>query len=139
VSTQDVLVPGWPTPKGYSNGRIGTGRVLEVGGQIGWTTEMQFPARDTAEARFVAQFAQTLDNVISVVRAAGGDVTDIATMTAYVTDMAVYRSARKELAAVWRERLGKHFPAMALVAVTALFEPEAVVEIQAVAYVGDFP
>jgi enamine deaminase RidA (YjgF/YER057c/UK114 family) len=137
VSTEDVLVPGWPTPKGYSNGRIGSGRVLEVGGQIGWDTEMQFPAAETAEQRFVAQFAQTLDNVIAVVRAAGGELTDIASMTAYVTDMAIYRSARKELAAVWRARLGKHFPAMALVAVSALFEPEAVVEIQAVAYLGE--
>ncbi|MDB4963892.1 MAG: endoribonuclease [Myxococcales bacterium] len=139
MSTEDVLVPGWPTPRGYSNGRIGKGRVLEVGGQIGWTPEMKFPVRETAEDRFVAQFAQTLDNVIAVVRAAGGEVADIASMTAYVTDMAIYRSARKELAAVWRERLGKHFPAMALVAVSALFEPEAVIEIQAVAYLGDSP
>lgn len=136
MSTEDVSVPGWPAPKGYSNGRIGIGRPLHVGGQIGWNSAGAFPAGETAEARFVAQFAQTLENVIAVVRAAGGAVEDIAEMTAYVVDMPTYRGARKALAAVWRERLGKHFPAMALVAVTALFEPEALVEIQAVAFVG---
>ncbi len=132
-----MIVPGWPAPKGYSNGRIGNGRVLEVGGQIGWNTDGKFPTRSSGDETFVAQFAQTLDNVLAVVAAAGGAVTDIASMTAYVTDMPAYRRTRKELAAVWRERLGKHFPAMALVAVTELFEPAALVEIQAVAYIGE--
>lgn len=130
MSTQDVIVPGWPTPKGYSNGRIGTGKLLHVGGQIGWD------ATGTFADGFVAQFAQTLDNVIAVVAAAGGTVVDIADMTVFVVDMPAYRNARKELAAVWRERLGKHYPAMALVAVKELFEPAALVEIQAVAFVG---
>lgn len=129
MSTQDVIVPDWPAPRGYSNGRIGTGRVVHVGGQIGWDASGVF-----AEG-FVAQFALTLDNVISVVKAAGGTVNDIADMTVFVTDMSSYRSARKELAAVWRERLGRHYPAMALVAVTELFESSALVEIQAVAFV----
>jgi len=139
VSADDVVVPGWPAPKGYSNGRIGIGRVLHVGGQIGWNTDGKFPTRPSGDETFVAQFAQTLDNVIAVVTAAGGVVTEIAAMTAYVTDMPAYRRSRKELAAVWRERLGKHFPAMALVAVTELFEPAALVEIEAVAYIGDKP
>lgn len=139
MSTEDVLVPGWPAPKGYSNGRVGTGRVLHVGGQIGWDTNGKFAQGEPDTDRFVAQFAQTLDNVIAVVKAAGGAVEDIADMTVFVTDMDRYRSARKELGAVWRERLGKHYPAMALVAVTALFEREALVEIQAVAYIGDAP
>ncbi len=106
------------------------GRVVHVGGQIGWDVAGVF-----AEG-FVAQFALTLDNVIAVVKAAGGKVEDIADMTVFVVDMPSYRSARKELAAVWRERLGKHYPAMALVAVKELFEPSALVEIQAVAFVG---
>lgn len=137
MSTQDVIVPAWPAPKGYSNGRIGTGRVLHVGGQIGWDTEGKFPERGLFDANFTAQFAQTLDNVIAVVKAAGGAVEDIAEMTVFVVDMPMYRKARKELAAVWRERLGKHYPAMALVAVKELFEPDALVEIQAVAFLGD--
>ena len=131
MSTTDVIVPGWPTPKGYSNGRVGTGRALHVGGQIGWDAEGTFAMG------FVAQFAQALDNVIAVVKAAGGTTLDLAEMTVFVTDMQSYRDTRKELGAVWRERLGKHFPAMALVAVPALFEPAALVEIQAVAYLGE--
>lgn len=131
-------MPGWPAPRGYSNGRLGRGRVLEIGGQIGWTPDGRFPDVPVEE-RFVAQFAQTLDNVLAVVRAAGGDAPDLASMTVFVTDMASYRAARKPLAAAWRERLGTHYPAMALVAVRELFEPEAVVEIQAVAYIGDAP
>jgi len=137
VSADDVLVPGWPPPKGYSNGRIGTGRVLHVGGQIGWDAEGKFPERTLFDAKFVAQFAQTLDNVLAVVKAAGGAIEDIAEMTVFVVDMPMYRKARKELAAVWRERLGKYYPAMALVAVKELFEPDALIEIQAVAYLGE--
>jgi len=139
VSAEDVVVPGWPAPKGYSNGRIGTGRVLHIGGQIGWDTEGKFPERGSFEGKFPAQFAQTLDNVIAVVKAAGGEVTDLAAMTVFVVDMPVYRRSRKELSAIWRERLGKHYPAMALVAVAELFEPEALVEIEAVAYIGVSP
>jgi enamine deaminase RidA (YjgF/YER057c/UK114 family) len=136
VSADDVIVPGWPPPRGYSNGRIGTGRVLHIGGQIGWDTEGTFPQRETADAKYLAQFAQTLDNVLAVVTAAGGQVTDLAAMTVFVVDMPLYRRSRTELAAIWKERLGKHYPAMALVAVTELFEPEALVEIEAVAYIG---
>lgn len=139
MSAEDVVVPGWPAPKGYSNGRIGTGRVLHIGGQIGWNTEGKFPERGVFEGKFPAQFAQTLDNVIAVVKAAGGEVTDLAAMTVFVIDMPVYRRSRKELSAIWRERLGKHYPAMALVAVAELFEPEALVEIEAVAYIGVSP
>ncbi|MBA3459920.1 MAG: RidA family protein [Deltaproteobacteria bacterium] len=143
MSAQDVIVPGWPTPKGYSNGRVGKGQAVHVGGQIGWDANGKFaqvdPRNHERVGWFVAQFAQTLDNVIAVVAAAGGAVEDIADMTVYVTDMDMYRSSRKELGAVWRERLGKHYPAMALVAVTALFEREALVEIQAVAYIGESP
>ena len=131
MSAKDVIVPDWPPPKGYSNGRIGTGRALQIGGQIGWD------ASGTFATGFVAQFAQALDNVIAVVKAAGGTVEDLADMTVYVTDMQAYRDTRKELGAVWKERLGRHYPAMALVAVTALFEPAALVEIQAVAYIGE--
>lgn len=125
-------MPGWPQPKGYSNGRTGTGVPLHTGGQIGWDTEGRFP-----EGGLVPQFGKTLENIVAVVAAAGGTPADIATMTVYVTDIAAYRSSQKELGAVWRQHMGKHFPAMALVAVAALVEREAVVEMQAVAYVGE--
>lgn len=139
MSAEDVVVPGWLAPKGYSNGRIGTGRVLHIGGQIGWNAEAKFPDHAEVDAKFAAQFAQTLDNVIAVVKAAGGEVTDLAAMTVFVVGMPLYRRSRKELSAIWRDRLGKHYPAMALVAVTELFEPEALVEIEAVAYIGVSP
>lgn len=129
MSTEAVVVESWPAPRGYSNGRTGRGVALHVAGQVGWTPDGRFVARD-----LVGQFAQALSNVLAVVHAANGAATDIAEMTVYVTDIAAYRSSLKLLGPIWRERMQSHFPAMALVAVTALVEPEALVEIQAVAY-----
>jgi enamine deaminase RidA (YjgF/YER057c/UK114 family) len=129
MSSEGVVVENWPAPKGYSNGRIGRGPALHVAGQVGWTPQGVFEAKD-----LVAQFAVALSNVIAVVHAANGKVTDIAEMTVYVTDIVAYRAARKELGPIWRERMQSHFPAMALVGVSALVEPDALVEIQAVAY-----
>jgi enamine deaminase RidA (YjgF/YER057c/UK114 family) len=129
MSTEDVVVAEWPKPKGYSNGRIGKGRVLHVAGQIGWNEQGVFVAKD-----LVGQFAQTLANIVAVVKAAGGTASDIAEMTCYVTDIAAYRAAQKDLGPVWKQHMGRHYPAMALVGVAALVELEAVIEIQAVAY-----
>jgi enamine deaminase RidA (YjgF/YER057c/UK114 family) len=134
MSSEEIRVPGWPAPRGYANGRTGRGRAVHIAGQIGWDERGALVGSELAP-----QFARALDNVLAVVRAAGGAAEDIATMTVYVTDIAAYRAAGKELGAAWRARLGKHFPAMALVAVSALVEPGAVVEIQATAYVGDAP
>lgn len=131
MSTDDVILPG-PRPKGYSNGRIGKGRVLHIAGQVGWNAEMKFE-----HTELLPQFAQALDNVIAVVKAAKGEATDIAEMTVYVLDMDDYRAARAGLGPVWKERFGRHYPAMALVEVSALLEPEALVEVQAVAYVEE--
>ena len=128
MSTHLVIDPNAPPPRGYADGRIGKGPVLHIAGQIGWKNGV-FEAKD-----LVGQFAQALDNIIAVLGAAHSHVEDIAEMTIYVTDIATYRSARRQLGPIWRERLGTHFPAMALVAVSALVELEAVVEIQAVAY-----
>lgn len=146
MTVPEVAVPRWPAPKGYANGRVGGGRTLHVGGQIGWSMQAGDGAAaggGAAGARFpaglVAQFGQALDNVLAVVRAAGGAAEDIASMTVYVTSIEDYRAAQRALGPVWRERMGRHYPAMALVAVTALVEPEAVVEIQAVAHLGDAP
>ena len=127
MSSELVTLPG-PVPRGYADGRIGRGPVLHVAGQVGWK-DGRFEAKDLP-----GQFAQALDNVLAVLAAAHAHVEDLAEMTIYVTDIAAYRAARKELGPVWRARMGSHFPAMALVAVSALVEPEAVVEIQAVAY-----
>ena len=115
-------------PKGYSNGVVTTGRTLHVAGQVGWEADHTFASDDFAD-----QFARALDNVIDVVKAAGGRATDLARMTIYVTSVDEYRGAVKRLGPIWRERLGKHYPAMALVGVAALVEPGAKLEIEAVA------
>jgi enamine deaminase RidA (YjgF/YER057c/UK114 family) len=95
---------------------------------VGWNTQGVFESDD-----LIQQFAQTLDNVLSVVEAAGGRATDIVKMTIYVTDMATYRQRASELGPLWKERLGRHYPAMALVRVVELVETQALVEIEAVA------
>jgi enamine deaminase RidA (YjgF/YER057c/UK114 family) len=134
MTTELVMFDHGPAPKGYANGRIGRGPALHIAGQIGWTLQGKFEAKD-----LVGQFAQALDNVMAVLAVAHGHADDIAEMTIYVTDIELYRQARKQIGPIWKARMGNHYPAMALVAVSALVEPEAVVEIQAVAYLEHPP
>lgn len=124
-----VLQPAeWPRPRGYANGVEASGRIVFVAGQVGWDAEGRFPGRD-----LVAQTRQALSNVLRVLHEAGLGPEHVVRMTWYVTDIEAYRRAQKPLGEVWRELMGRHFPAMTLVAVTALAEPEAVVEIEATA------
>jgi len=123
-----VSPEGFPPAKGYANGVVTTGALLHVGGQIGWHGDGSFASDELTD-----QFGVALDNVISVVRAAGAEPSDIARMTIYVTDLEAYRGAQKPLGAVWRARMGRHYPAMALLGVAGLVEPRAKVEIEAVA------
>jgi enamine deaminase RidA (YjgF/YER057c/UK114 family) len=126
--TLTALQPeGWPSPRGYSNGMMGTGRIVLVGGMVGWDAEGRFPAG------LVAQTRQALANILAVLKAAGGGPEHIGRLTWYVVDMAEYRASLKELGPVYREVMGRHFPAMALVQVAALVEPDARVEIEATA------
>lgn len=127
--TRRILQPaGWPRPKGYANGIEASGRLVFVAGQIGWDAEGRFPGPD-----LVAQARQALRNVLAVLSEAGLGPEHIVRMTWYVTDIEAYRRAQKPLGEVWREVMGRHFPAMTLVAVSALVEPDAVVEIEATA------
>lgn len=123
--------PGWPAPRGYSNGVVGAGRVVLVGGQIGWDEAGRF-APD-----FVGQVRQALANILAVVKEAGGGPEHVGRLTWYVTDMAEYRSSLAELGPAYRAVMGRHFPAMALVQVVALVEPEAKVEIEATAIIPE--
>lgn len=109
---------------GFSHGIIAPagGRILFVAGQTA-----------PAAGDFVAQFGSALERALAVVREAGGRPENVARMTVYVTDMAIYRADRPRLAAVWRASMGQHYPAMALVEVRSLFDPNAVVEIEATA------
>lgn len=120
------LVP----PRGYSHGMKGRGEVLFVAGQVGWDGQGRMVSSD-----FVAQFAQALDNVLAVVAAAGGGPTSIARLVLYVTDKREYLARRREVGEEYRRRMGRHFPAMALVEVRGLLEDDARVEIEASALV----
>lgn len=132
MTKRNIEVPGWAKPKGYENGVAKRGEVLAIAGQIGWNAEQVFETDD-----LIAQFGKALENVVAVVRAAGGTPDDLTSMTVFVTDIEGYRARTKELGPVWREKMGRVFPAMALVGVTALVEPRAKVEIVATAVLGD--
>lgn len=121
----------WAPARGYSNGALVCGPTLYVAGQIGWNAKQEFETDDLGE-----QFAQALDNVLAVVRAAGGAPSDVAKMTIYVTDLDAYRASTRAIGGAWRARFGKHFPAMALVAVSGLLEPRAKVEIETIAAIA---
>lgn len=122
-----VQPPNWPRPRGYANGVVAQGRAVFVAGQIGWNE------REEMQSGFVAQFRQALDNVVAVVRAAGGRPEDIVRLTVYVTDLDAYRGGLREIGSAWRSIFGKHYPAMALVGVAGLVHPEALVEISGTA------
>ena len=122
-------------PRGYNNGvLIDGGRLLFIAGQIAWDGQQHIVSDDFSE-----QFAQALANVITVVRAAGGQPANIVQMRVYVTDKQAYTSNLKQVGAVYRELMGRHYPAMALVEVTALVEDLAKVEIEAVACLSAEP
>jgi enamine deaminase RidA (YjgF/YER057c/UK114 family) len=131
AATQRAILPeGWPTPRGYANGMVAEGHVLVTGGLVGWDATGVFAQG------FLPQLRQTLINIKAVVEAGGGQVEDIVRLTWYVTDIATYRASLKEMGPVYREVLGRHFPAMAVVQVVALVEPQALIEIEATAVVG---
>jgi enamine deaminase RidA (YjgF/YER057c/UK114 family) len=125
--------PGWAQPKGYVNGMAATGRLVFVAGQIGWNPETcQFETDDFAE-----QTAQALRNVVAVLTAAGAEPRHLTRMTWYITDKAAYLGSLREIGRAWRDMLGKHYPAMAVVVVSALIEDRAKVEIEATAVVPE--
>jgi enamine deaminase RidA (YjgF/YER057c/UK114 family) len=130
----DVLLPeGWAKPSGYANGIAAQGRLVFVAGQIGWNPETgQFETDD-----FAAQTAQALRNVAAVLAAAGAGPGHVARMTWYVTDKAAYLASLREIGRAWREVMGRHYPAMAVVVVSALIEDRARVEIEATAVVPE--
>jgi enamine deaminase RidA (YjgF/YER057c/UK114 family) len=126
-----VLLPeGWPRPRGYSNGVEASGRMVFVAGQIGWDTGGRFPEG------FAAQFRQTIDNTLAVLAEAGAGPEHIVRMTWYVVDKAEYLAALREIGAVWRERIGPHYPAMAVIEVKGLIEDAARIEIETTAVIG---
>ena len=124
--------PGWPRPKGYSNGMAARGRVIVTAGVVGWNEEERFPSDRLAD-----QFAQALRNILDILACDGAGPRNIARLTCYVTSIDEYLASAKDIGAAWREIMGKHYPAMALVEVVRLVEREAKVEIEATAVVPE--
>jgi enamine deaminase RidA (YjgF/YER057c/UK114 family) len=126
-----VLLPaGWPRPKGYSNGVAATGRQVFIAGMIGWDADSVFHSDD-----FVAQTRQALQNIVDVLRVAGGKPEHIVRVTWYVTDKREYLAAGREVGLVYREIIGSYNAAMSAVEVKALMEDRAKVEIEATAVI----
>ena len=129
---KDLCPPGWPRPKGYSNAMAARGRIIVTAGVVGWNERQGFVDKTLA-----GQFAQTLRNILAILACDGADASRIVRLTCYVTSIDEYLQSAKEIGAVWREIMGRHYPAMALVEVVRLVEREAKVEIEATAVVPE--
>ena len=130
MSIRLIQPEGWAPAKGYANGIAARGTQIFVGGQIGWNAQQQFETDD-----FIAQTRQTLQNVMAVLKEAGAGPEHMVRMTWYVIDRVEYNSRLKELGGVYRDVMGKNFPAMTCVQVAALMEARAKVEIEVTAVV----
>lgn len=131
----ETLQPdGWAAPRGYANGMAAEGRVIAVGGQIGWNARGEFERDD-----LVGQVRQTLANVVAVLAAGGATPAHLVALTWYLTDVDDYAAHLREIGAAYRETIGRHYPTMAVVQVTRLVEPRAKVEIQGLAVVPRAP
>jgi enamine deaminase RidA (YjgF/YER057c/UK114 family) len=127
-----LLPPGWPRPRGYANGVSAKGRLIVTGGVVGWNEREAFVSDDLA-----GQFRQILLNTLAILAEDGAGPEHIVRMTWYVTDIAAYRASLKEIGAAYKELIGKNFPAMAVVGVSALVEPKALIEIETTAMVPE--
>ena len=128
-----LLPEGWAPPKGYANGiEVDAGRIVFLAGQVGWNAQQVFESE-----ALVPQFAQALDNVLAVLAKAGGRPEHIGRLTAYCCDKPAYLAARKQLGALWRERMGTpqgtHYPAMSMIFVADLLDHPGKVELEATA------
>ena len=127
-----LLPEGWAPPIGYANGieADGSGRIVFVSGQVGWNAQQQFESVEMAP-----QFEQALKNVLAVLAEAGGRAEHICRMTAYCCDKPAYLAARAELGPIWRQLMGKHYPAMSMIFVSDLLDHPGKIELEATAVV----
>lgn len=125
--------PDWPRAKGYSNGISARGTLVFVAGEIGWN-----PVTETIETdNFTAQFRQALENIKTILAEAQANPTHVVRMTWFITSKAEYLAQARDVGRAYRDVFGKHYPAMAVVAVSALMEDRAKVEIEATAVIPD--
>ena len=132
MSEPEIILPdGWPRPRGYAHAIAATGKIIALAGQIGWNPRtQQFETSD-----FVQQVRVALENVVTVLGAAGATVADVVRMTWFITDREIYVQNATDIGEVYREMCGRHYPPMSVVVVAALIEPEAKVEIEATAVI----
>ncbi|MDO8385484.1 MAG: RidA family protein [Polaromonas sp.] len=123
---------GWAEPRGYANGVMARGAMIFVGGQIGWNAQQQFESDD-----FIVQTRQALLNILAVLQSGGAGPEHMVRMTWYVVDRVEYIARLKELGAAYREVMGRNFPAMTCVEVSALVEEQARIEIEVTAVLPD--
>jgi enamine deaminase RidA (YjgF/YER057c/UK114 family) len=129
MTVHQILQPAdWAPPRGYSNGVVAEGRLVFLGGQIGWTREQVFETDD-----FIGQVRQALENIVALLKEAGGGPEHVVRLTWFVTDKKAYVSRQRELGEAYRAAMGRNFPPMSVVQVAALIEDRAKVEIEATA------
>jgi enamine deaminase RidA (YjgF/YER057c/UK114 family) len=128
-----VNPPGWPRPKGYSNGIVaGPGRTVYLAGQVGWNEREEFECKDLP-----GQTRQAFKNIVAILEAAGGKPEHIVRMTWFITDKDEYLNGGKEIGAAYREIIGRHWPVMSVIVVKGLIESGGKVEIEATAVIPD--
>lgn len=124
--------PDWAKPRGYANGIAARGQLVFVAGMIGWNKDGRFETHD-----FAGQVHQALSNILAVLREAGGGPEHVVRLTWFVTDKREYLDSLERLGPVYREVMGRHYPVMSVVEVSALVEDEAKVEIEATAVIPE--
>jgi len=130
MTMKDLHPAGWAPPRGYANGMMADGVMIFVGGQIGWTGEQRFESDD-----FVAQIEQALRNILAILAEAGAGPDHIVRLTWFILDRREYLTRLEEVGAAYRRVMGRHFPSMTMVQVSALIEERAKVEIEATAVI----
>jgi enamine deaminase RidA (YjgF/YER057c/UK114 family) len=131
MTAKNIQPSNWAPAKGYANGMLARDGTLYIGGQIGWTADQVFESHD-----FIGQMEQALRNIVAVVEEAGGQVTDITRLTWFVINKAQYVARQREVGEVYRRVLGRHFPARSMLVVAGLVEDDALLEIEATAFIG---
>ena len=120
----------WAPAKGYANGVMAEGKTIFLGGQIGWNAKQEF-----ASEEFIDQFRQTLENIKTLLKEAGAGPEHLVRLTWFITDRDAYLGSQKEMGAVYREVIGRHYPPMSVVQVVRLVEGQAKIEIEATAVI----
>ena len=129
--SHEILHPkNWAKAKGYANGIAASGKLIFCGGLIGWNADQKFETVD-----FVEQVEQTLKNIVAVLAEAGAKPEHLVRLTWFVTSKSDYLAQIKDVGRVYREVIGRHYPAMTMVQVVALIEDQAKVEIEATAVI----